>query len=322
MRVVSCANRLGINGVDTKVNYTVVGLFVVLLTGAFIAMFFWLSTLRHDKVYKTYLLYVHEDVSGLSAQSTVRFNGVPVGSVKAIELDPQNPKLVRISLQIQEGTPITTATYATLKVQGITGVLNVGLKAVSVDAPLLKAKPGQKYPVIPSRPSLLVQLSEVLPQITKNVQNVGESISKVLSEKNREAISVTLQNMEGFTRTLSNNSKELDRSIKALDETLQRTSLASEKLPKVMDDLEAALNGVKQASATFDTASRSLRKTMDVSRDTLTNVSDQLLPSAQLMLNRINQVSANLQQFSGELSRNPTILIRGKQPTPPGPGEK
>src|SRR5438874_2702089 len=103
----------------------VVGLFVVVLTIALVIIFLWLNAIGTQKSYKTYLIYVKEDVTGLTLQSPVRYNGVPVGYVSGIELDPRNPQLVKISVKIEVGTPITTSTVATIQLQGITGVMSV-----------------------------------------------------------------------------------------------------------------------------------------------------------------------------------------------------
>jgi len=161
--------------VDNKVNYTVVGIFVVILGLFFVLASFWLSTIKHDKVYHDYLIYVHDDVTGLSVHSPVRYNGVKVGFVDIIELDPKNPQLVRLLVQIEAGTPVTKSTVATLMPLGITGLIYVGLKAETELSPILVAKAGEKLPIIPSKPSLLMQLGEVLPEVTKNIKSIGNS---------------------------------------------------------------------------------------------------------------------------------------------------
>ncbi len=306
---------------DSKVNYTVVGVFLVVLLVAAIIIFFWMTAFRRDKAYNTYLVYIRENVTGLSVQSPVRFNGVPVGFVKKVELDPRNPQLVRITLRIEEGTPITTGTVATMQFKGITGVLYLGLKAKVVGAPLLKAKPGQKYPVIAAEPSILVQLSEVLPEVAKNVELIGDSINRLLDDKNQKAIRASLQNIEKFTQTLADNSKILDASMKSLNTTLHNSSVASQQLPDVMKQLSETLSFVKQASKQVDAAAYGLKNVMTDSRITLQNFSNQVMPSAQQAIGRFNTVASSLQQVVGEFQRNPSMLIRGKQPAPPGPGE-
>jgi len=51
-------------------------------------------------------------------------------------------------------------------------------------------------------------------------------------------------------------------------------------------------------------------------------MSQQVLPEAQQAVSRFNTVTGNLQDFTHEINRNPAMLIRGRQPAAPGPGEK
>ena len=114
---------------DTKVNYIVVGLFVILLTLAIIGSAIWLAGVHSTQQYNTYLTYLNEAVTGLSEKASVKFNGVDVGFVDKINLNPQNPQQVRLVLQIDQRVPITEATRASLLSLGITGIAFVGLSA-------------------------------------------------------------------------------------------------------------------------------------------------------------------------------------------------
>lgn len=314
---------------EPKVHYTVVGAFVIVLGAALALIFFWLTAVKHDKVYHTYLVYVSEGVSGLTADSQVRYNGVPVGFVRKIELDPSNPQLVRIKLEIEEGTPITTSTVATLKTQGITGVIYVELTAETQHAPLLKARPGERYPVIPALPSLLLQLSEVVPKITKTVTELSDRITALLSVKNTKAITNTLQNIDKFSKTLAKNSKNLDASMQALRVTLDNAKITSKKLPALTDKMDKTLssitstsNAVKTTADKFSGAADEMKQTFVNSRSVLSNFNSQVMPSIQQLIMRLNNISSNLQGFSQTLTQNPAVIIRGKTPAAPGPGER
>ena len=307
---------------ESKTNYVVVGIFVIALCFALIAVIFWLSAMKHDRFYQTYLVYVHEGVSGLTVQSPVRYNGVPVGYVDDIGLDVNNPQLVRLTLRLQEGTPVTTSTVASLDAQGVTGVVNVELKAETVDAPLLKALPGQKYPVIPAKPSLLMQLSEVLPEVTKNMQMVGESIGKLLNKRNRQAIGKSLQNMAAFTQSLKENTKNLNASMTALQETLNNTAKASKTFPDVVKQLNGSLVEIQGATKNLSQASISVNKVLQQGQVSIANFSNQVMPQAQQALLNFNDTLSNLKGITDELQQNPAMLIRGKQPPAPGPGER
>jgi len=314
---------------DSKVHYTVVGLFVIVLGTVLVAVFFWFAAIKHDKVYKTYLIYTDEDVTGLTVDSPVRYNGVPVGFVRKIELDPDNPRLVRLVLAIESGTPVTTSTVAVLRSQGITGVVYVGLIAETENAPPLVPRPGEYYPVIPARPSLFVQLSEVIPRLTKTMTEISTNVNKLLSSENRTAVANTLQSMDKFTQMLADNARNLDASIKSLRITLHNTSVASSKLPATIDQIDSALKSVQHTSdAVRDTAqefgksARQMTATFANGEVAIKGISNQIVPSMQQLMMRLNNISANVQQLSTDLNQNPSILVRGKYPDAPGPGEQ
>lgn len=307
---------------DTKVNYTVVGLFVILLGAVLIVFILWLTSLKHSEVYNIYVVYMHEEVSGLNVQSPVRYNGVKVGYVHSIKLNAQDPQQVMLMLKIREGTPITTSTIATLMSEGITGLDYVGLKALTAQAPLLRAKPGEKYPVIPSEPSLLLKLSAALQQVTKTIGDLSYSVSKVFDEKNRRAISQSLANTAQITKTIAQNSNNINAIMVSTRKLLKNSAQMSKALPEVMTQLKTTLASVQSMANKLNMAGNSVAVTMRDTRTAVQNVSQQLVPSTQQLMTQLHNVAGNLQQLSAELQHNPSILVRGKYPSPPGPGEK
>lgn len=263
---------------EPKVNYFTVGLFVIGLTAAFIAGVLLFSLSQH-KAHNTYVVYMKESVSGLSVQAPVKFNGVDVGYVSDIQLDPLNPQQVVLMLAIEEGTPIDQSTKATLMTQGITGVMFIGLKAGATTAPPLEVQPGQKYPVIASTPSLLRTLSDMLADVSGSFKQISAGMEELLSKDNQRALRRTLDNMSTITQTFADRSQELDQSIKDFGVALQ--------------DSQTALQGFSQ----------------------------QLMPGMVQSLNQLNGILNNVEPFTNNLKNNPSILIRGKAPAAPGPGE-
>ena len=147
-----------------KSSYVLVGLFVLLLGIALIGGILWLSTGGPPKDYDFYLVYMTESVSGLSIDAPVKYKGVNVGRVRDIRLNPNNPEEVRLMLVVLQGTPINADTRATLEVQGLTGVAHVNLGGGETDSPPLLKPRDEPYPVIQSRPSLLVRLDDTVDQ--------------------------------------------------------------------------------------------------------------------------------------------------------------
>lgn len=278
---------------DSKVNYALVGFFVIVIGAAALIMFFWLSTRHHNKTYNPYLVYAVGGVTGLNVQSSVEYNGVRVGFVDKIDLDERNPQFVKLLLQIEEGTPILESTTATLAPQGITGLVNVSLRSNAPNAPKLQKLPGNIYPIIPYQMPVLTQLTEVLPQLAVNLQEIAKRIQILLNEKNIKNANDILSQLNRITLTL-------DEQGDNFKELIKNTSIASKE---------------------FATTLQSAQRTADSLNLGITDLREQLLPSFQEFLNKLNDTTANFQQVSTDLKNNPSILLRGKQPAPLGPGE-
>lgn len=299
---------------EAKTNYTMVGMIVLILTAGLFSAALWLSVGFNQKSYSFYTVYLHESASGLSEQAIVKFNGVQVGFVKAIRLNKFDPRQVEITLSIEEGTPITTSTSATLISQGITGVAYVGLSAGSSDLTPLRKMPGEPYPVIPAKPSLFNQLDSLLKEVSENVKVVSNQAQKIFNEDNAKYITSSLANLDKISTVIANNNAKIDHSLKSADVFLANMAKVSKEFPKVIKDLEAGV-------AKFNSAADNVSKAMVSGKNTMNKLSQQAIPPAVLLIRKLNAISANLEKVSSELRQNPSVVIRGVKPPKSGPGE-
>jgi len=258
---------------ETKVHHTLIGLFVLLLTAAAIIIPLWLSAGFDQQQYKTYVVYVNESVDGLSVNAPVKYNGVDVGHVKSISLNPANTQQVKILLAIREGTPVTTNTTATLTTQGVTGVAYVGLKGGKVEgAKPLVVKPGATYPQITATPSIFMRLDTAISQLLNNLNEITHKFDQVLTPQNKILLNQSLENFHQVSSNLVHNSAKLNASLKSLNSLVSNLNQSSTALPASLQQLQTTLQ--------------------------------------------------NVQNLSQELEENPSVLLRGKSPATPGPGEQ
>ncbi|TAL61552.1 MAG: MCE family protein [Legionella sp.] len=292
---------------ESKTNYTIVGITVLALVAALLSTALWLSVGFNQKLYSTYIVYLHEAASGLSEDSPVKFNGVQVGMVKAIKLNKNDPRQVEIWLNIQEGTPITNSTFATLISQGITGVTYVGLSASSSDLTPLKQMPGEPFPVIPAKPSLFNQLDTVLKEVSENINKVTNQASMVFNEENSENFKKSLANIEEVSEVMAKNSKNINLFM-------VNTANMSKDFPEIVKQLKIGVNKLSEAG-------NSISVTMGSGKTAIDKLSQQTIPPATQLLRRLNNIAANLEKVSNEMRQNPSVVIRGTTPPKPGPGE-
>lgn len=273
---------------ETNVNYTVVGGFVIILFTALVLGIIWLSSGFSFEMFSTYQLDMQESVSGLNTDAAVEYNGVNVGTVKSVELDDNNPHFVHILISIKDNTPITQGTVATLATRGITGLTYIALQDKGTDMrPLVKMK-GQDYPVIKTAPSIFLRIDTALQQFSADFKAISKSLQLLLSEENQKSIRNTLYNLQEITGSLAENNKKL---VSILDNT-SRVTLQLE--PLVVS-----------------------------STGTMRMLETQTLPATYRLLSNLDNVTRALAEVAEELKQNPSILIRGinRQGTL-GPGEK
>ena len=307
---------------ETKVNYVIVGLFVLLLSAAMIAGVLWLSAgKQYNKVYDTYVAIMHESVSGLNLNAPVKYRGVNVGQVRLISLDKSNPEIVRLELRIEEGTPVTEDTVAILKAQGLTGIAYVELSGGSRNSTLLKPTDGPPWPEIKTGLSLLGRLDVSLSGLLVSFNQTTENLNALLDDENRLALKKTLSNISSLTATLAARKSELDK-------TVVNSSITMENMAKISDQLEAVIGKVGRSAEAIEKmakdathTSASVRNTIDGMGPDAKRFTEEGLPELERLIVEMRELSISMQRVTSQVEQNPGVLLRGKEPRKRGPGE-
>lgn len=307
---------------ETKVNYALVGLFMLLLGAALIGVVLWLSAGNFSRAtYTTYYAYMQESVSGLNVNAPVKYHGVEVGRVRRIALDPRDPERVRLELDIVRGTPVKTDTVAMLAAQGLTGIAYIELTGGSRQAPLLTAGPGERYPVIRGSPSLLGRLDKSLSRLLSDLTQLSGSANAVLNEHNRRALSTSLANLKKLTGALAAHVDTLNAGLKNADRTLRYTAQASAKLPRLVDRIGRSADTVRHMADEVTRTSANIDAVVLDNRQAIQHFTHQTLPQTALLVSELRRLAVSLQHFSDELQRQPNLLLYGRRDQHPGPGE-
>lgn len=292
---------------ESKVNFTIVGLFTLTLVAALIAILLWLGTGgRYYKIYDTYYAYMNESVSGLNLNAPVKYRGVAVGNVRDITLDPANSERVRLLLKIERGTPVKEDSVAVLRTQGLTGIAYVELTGGSLQSPLLKAKRDEKYPVIRTGPSLMARMDTALTSLLANVSRVSDNVNAVLDEDNRRAFKRSLAQIDALTGVLAARSATIEAGVNNAAKTLEHTASASADLGRLIDRAGRSAEAVERLANETSRSAAAVPGT---------------LQGIQLLVDDLRELSASLRRVSDQLERNPNTLLFGKPQPEPGPGE-
>ena len=307
---------------ENKVNFALVGAFVLVLATALVGVVLWLASGgAYQTHYDRYDASVEESVSGLNPNAPVKYNGVDVGNVERIWLDADNPQRVNLRFQIERGTPIKVDTVATLKTQGLTGIAYVELSGGAAGSPALTARDGQEHPMIQTKPSLSTRLENVLTDVLARLDSTSTTINEVLSPANRQAFSSALADVAKVARTIAARRTTLDAAITNAGQTLQNTSQASDQLAPVLARIGRSAQAVETMGQSVAATSNSAGKTVDTIGADMQRISAQTLPELERLMGELAALTASLRRLSDQTERDPRGLLFGRQPVPAGPGE-
>jgi phospholipid/cholesterol/gamma-HCH transport system substrate-binding protein len=289
--------------IENKVNYALVGAFVLILGAMLIAGILWIASggINQQK-YDTYLAIENESVAGLSINALVKYNGVDVGRVNNISLDPINPQRVRLELAIAHGTLIKQDTLATLKTQGLTGIAYVELSGGNTNSPILVASDSAPYPEIKTIPSLSTRLENLLSTVAEKLDHLSGSFDGISSPQNVKAFSSALSDIAAVSHTIALRKETLDASIKNAASTFANTDQASEKLDSLIVNVEKSVKAVQLMADTHQFITETT-------------------PEIRNLIAELNVLSASLRRLSEQAERNPAGIFAGPSPVPEGPGE-
>jgi len=205
--------------------------------------------------------------------------------------------------------------------QGLTGLAVVDLTGGSRDSPPLQAKEGETYPVIRSRPSLLVRMDQAVSTLLTNLNLIATDLHDLISPESRTSFKQLLTNLAHLSEALAAPNSRLDQLLASAGRTLENTERVSAQLPTLiarMADSTAALQGMAQEIAR---TSQAVNTVLDENRENVDHFTRQTLTEIGLLVTELRQLTLSLQRFAQQLEQEPNSLLVGGRPLPPGPGE-
>ena len=303
-------------------NYALVGAFVLVLSAVLIAGVLWLASGGAlQKKYDLYLALEDESVAGLNPNAPVKYNGVDVGKVRQIHLDPDNPERVILLFAIERGTPIKEDTVAVLKTQGLTGIAYVELSGGARDAPPLRTTAGNEYPVIRTKPSLSARLENVLTNVLAKLDSTSNNINAVLSDENRTAFTSALADISTVARTIAARKNTIDAGLASAARTFDTASRAAAQFGPVIDRIGRSADAVEKMGNEAALASTNAGKTVEAVGADVKRFTAETIPEVERLLGEMSVLATSLRRLSEKIEGSPGGLLLGSRPVAPGPGE-
>lgn len=271
---------------ETKANYVVIGAFTFSIAVAAVLFGLWAAKFTVDTSWNRYEVLFTESVIGLSDGSPVLYNGVNVGRVTDLQLNPEDVREVIATIQVEAAVPIHKDTVATIRLTGLAGTAAIQLRGGTPGSPLLQAQRGE-LPRIPSVSSPLNTLLESSEGIVVTANRVLNQLQRVFGDENIERIDNTLAAAERLGESLADPDGDLTRLLASASE-------AGKNLPELVARLD-------------ETATRFDRVLQGIDRDVVGHLPelrerlDSTLASVESLSRRLDAIVARNQDELGRI---------------------
>jgi phospholipid/cholesterol/gamma-HCH transport system substrate-binding protein len=329
---------------ENKSHALAAGAFVVLVSTLLVALAAWL--MRDTRLRDSLEFSTQESVTGLSEQAPVRYRGIAVGKVDAIEFDPKARGNVLVTLAINQGTPLTKSTYAMLGYQGVTGLAYVQLDDDGASSEALDLS-GNTAPRIVLKPSLLSKLSDQGANLLIQIEETAKRVNLLLAPENQKVLIGSVQAMGNSANSVSAQVAAMQKIfnaqfgpertdipalIKDTRGTMQALQITSSELSKtaqastqVANSMSSVAQKMLDKGGTLDLINDGL-KSMNTAAQSVGQSAQALsantLPKATRMADDAARAARSTERVIKELGDNPQSLIFGHAAVPPGPGER
>ena len=290
-----------------------VGIFVALALAAFVSATLWLTGKQGTEPTVNYSMFFDKDVGGLMLGGPVYYLGVDVGTVTAMDIIPGNPMRVRVDANVLKSAPINEGTYASLALQGITGVAVIKLKAdLGVHEPISIGKDSE-FPVIPVRDAGFSALLAKAPGVVDKLDSALVSINQILGAENRQFISDMLDDISDITGALAANEEVIGELPVLLKETIRDLRATLAQVRSMVGELEPGLTAT--LSNLEQTTQNLAQMTQRLDVWTATNDTDMNafmgdgLGQVPALMTEARATLREVQKLVKDLRENPSILI-------------
>ena len=299
---------------ERDAHYAAVGIATIALMAALAVFVIWMARLQFNNDYDVYDIVFYGPVRGLSEGGEVHFNGIRVGEVTDLNLDPEKGDQVIARIRVDAMTPVRVTSRAQLEPQGITGLNYIQITAGNPQSAILKTQyPDNVVPVIQSQPSPIAELLSGSGTVLAQTVDALNRINRVLSDDNVRSFSTSLKNIESLSTELEARKGMLEQLEQALTKA---NSAVAEFEALAVSSRQIVEGDGRQAVANINAAAEEARAAVASINRTATNVEGPLnefattgLPQLQQSIQGLEDATRSLEGLIDEVRSSPRDFI-------------
>ena len=314
---------------ERKAHYALLGTFVLVSLTALLAFTAWLSDAQFDKKYDNYEISFRGGVQGLSEGTEVRFNGLKVGDITELRIDPNDNNSVIVDIQVESNTPVDFESIGRMEPLGLTGLNYIQIIPGGPNSRLIKNSTdkdpfrlkgeasridlllGSGGTVMESSQAALARINAVMtPEAIMDFHEILNNLKVITNnfvdlKVDPEIFNRTMQSIEQASSDVSLAADAVDLAAKDFDvliendvrTVLDRSKISMEKLDKTLVAIEAL--------------SKDSNQLITDGRDAINRLSNSGLTDLEETIDSIRRAVLGLESILINFEQNPAAFIVG-----------
>lgn len=298
---------------ETRANYVLIGAFTLAVVVGVFGFVYWFQNIGGTGERAFYRVVFDGSVSGLRVGASVLFNGIRVGEVSDLKLNPQRPKQVVAKISLDKSVAVRPDTEIGLEFQGLTGIAALSLKGGDPSTPAIVGAKDSKDDNAP--------LLTAPPGATQDVTQAARDTLRRLDDfiaTNQQTFKNALENIDKFTAALANNSQSIDQSLANIDKFTGALARNSDRIDHIASGLEGLTGGADGKGGEINEVAREFRKLVENLDKRTADIAAGINRFANSGSRQLDAVSSDARRTMGtidravkNLDRNPSRLIFG-----------
>ncbi len=315
---------------ETRAHHTLIGAFVLAFIAIGVGFALWIGKYQFDRQYAYYDIVFPGSVAGLNVGSDVRYQGILVGDVARIRVDPQQLENIRVTIRVEQRDDIVmrTTTRATLEVQGLTGGAFVQLSNPTSEGARLRVDYTLKglHAEIQYEPSSLQSLFASFPELLKTGDELLRDLRSLVNEENRLVLTQILQDVRKITAAFADKDDDIRRIVTNTADLTGEATVLAQKAGVLVEDLavltknldgflntegRALVTEVTQTLQSAEVLARDLSRVVRDNEEAVQAFASQGLVQLALFVSDARRLVVRLERFVRRVEADPSGLIFG-----------
>jgi phospholipid/cholesterol/gamma-HCH transport system substrate-binding protein len=318
---------------NNKVNYTLIGILVLVGIVAMFSFAYWMMKPSSEKETTIYVIEFDESVFGLNVEAPVKYRGISVGKVSNLRINPKNSEQVEVQISVLKSTPIKENTVARLTAQGITGLTYINLSLGKNNAPELVVKDGEEYPVIKTVPSFFENFEQSLGSVSGKLSRTLGKTEELLGEHNQKNIAIILKRAANVSTkldilldektivSLQNSAKNLESISRKMDSTLPNVNKLVDKSIQWQDNIAASFNSIMNSYLGIRSSMDEIKRAVASGEFNIKDISADLVPTMNTTFVQMQDLMIRVEDVLEQYKRSPSDILYKEETVKKAPGE-